>query len=163
MNNANKVEEDNLETGDYAWGASELPALNKLMKRESGKLIPNHEDHVFRFVGKGLRELNEWVVDPDGHEYLFGAFHLDNDPGRVSTKTGLDIDLERWLSVYGEEEHPAKMMCPVTERKEYYQLNKQLKDLDGTPVGEDHVWRYFGKKNYKREGQVNLFGCVPID
>lgn len=160
MSNPNRVEEDNLETGDFAWTAREIVVLNRLLKKESGRLVPGREDHVFRFVGKGVRELDEWVVDPNGDEHLFAVFHLDNDPGRVTTATGLDINLERWFEAYGEEEHPAKMMCPTDDRKAGLALNKQLKDLDGTPVGENHVWRFVGRKAYKKDGSVNLFGCV---
>lgn len=154
---------------DCTWGEGEYGPLEERCETCQAKVGTDLTGtHVFRFMGKGKKELGEWITDPEGTEHLFAVFSLENDPGRLSVRQekreyqpDFDIDLERWLRAYGEEEHPAKMMCPIEDLKEKRQLNKKLKDLDGTRVGETYTWTYHGLKTYRREGKKDLFGCVP--
>lgn len=145
-----------------SWSPVELMWLNKELPKRNGALLDDGE-HVFRYLGKGSQDRGQWVPCPEGTDYLFAVYTLENDPRTLSaTQPSLDIDLERWLEAYGEQPLPARFMCLTDGRKELFALNKELKSLDGTPVGDEHVWTYHGKVTYKREGKIDIFGCIPI-
>jgi hypothetical protein len=97
------------------------------------------------------------------------------------------INLEWWLSQYGETEMPAKFMIPeyfavsnwdidkygppdkelideaTMSKIEGMYLTATLKELDGAIVNETHVWKFKGLRHYKRDGPQNHFACVPLD
>lgn len=155
---------DNPDKDKDSWTPAEMMWLNNRLPKSSGTLVDDGSGDVFRYVGKGSWDVDSYVIDPKGNEYLFGVFTPETDPGRFGAEVedSFDIDLNRWFELYGEEEHPARMMCVVEGHKQTYNLQKTLVALDGTIINGTHVWKSLGRKTYKQEGPKNLFKCVPI-
>lgn len=94
------------------------------------------------------------------------------DPGDLVYLDDL-IDLDAWLHVYGTEERPARAMFSATglpeyTRQELLYVTRQLKeyaelDREGRSINGTHLWTYLGKKNYGRDGKIDLFACIPFE
>ncbi len=70
--------------------------------------------------------------------------------------------LEHWDSdEYGEPDKYRFEMANLSKRESMWLIDK-LKELDGAPVNNGtHIWTFVGRKHFKREGQQNLFACIP--
>lgn len=90
----------------------------------------------------------------------------------------IDGILERWLSHYGEEAHPARMAVDDAEDPGLHQLlglrnpsprqvtsalERLLTSQEGYIVGNTHAWECVGNVTYKHEGMKKLFRCIPLE
>lgn len=91
----------------------------------------------------------------------------------------VDGILERWLGIYGEDAHPARMAIEDTEDPMLHQLlnlrgnptsrqvlnalERHLTGQQGYIVNNTHVWECVGLVPYKKEGVKKLFRCVPLE
>lgn len=91
----------------------------------------------------------------------------------------IDGVLERWLTLYGEESHPARMAVEDYEDAALHQmlglhnpgstrqvLNSLMRTLDsqrGHIIGNGFMWEPLGVQQYKQEGQMKLYRCVRLE
>lgn len=98
---------------------------------------------------------------------------------KAQDETSMTIDgiLERWLMMYGEDEHPARMAIEDYEDPALHQLlglhnpstrqvmnslQRQLDSQRGHIIGNTHIWNPTGMHQYKHEGQLKLYRCEPL-
>lgn len=78
-----------------------------------------------------------------------------------------EIDLDWWLSQYGEAELPAKYMNqsgnPYSKQEKDFLFRRLLEIASTKPeINGTHIFTYVGKKYSKAEkNAVNCFACIP--
>jgi hypothetical protein len=95
-------------------------------------------------------------------------------------ESGMTIDgiMERWLVMYGEDAHPARMAVedfedpalhnllglrnPGSSRQIIQAITRLLNSQRGYIVGNTHIWTPLGAQQYNHEGVMPLFRCERL-
>lgn len=113
------------------------------------------------------------VLGYDGFLENLDSFRNQQDAVAMT----IDGILERWLTLYGDAEHPGRMAIEEYDDPALHQMlglhnpstrqvmnamERQLVSQAGHVIGNSHIWTVVGTKNYGHEGPKKLFRAAPL-